>query len=829
MAQRDRISNKRDQLSGPQRLVVEERLNPAVKDQGPNFSMMRRNSADSAPLSFGQERMWFLNQLEPKGYRYNIAAVVRLSGSVNIEALQQSSREIVRRHELLRTKFVAYDGKPIQRLTTSTRVCVLVVDLREAVFEQNDNRPFDRLACGEALRPFDLEKGPILRITLVMLKAETKALLFTVHHIACDGWSMQILIREFKALYRSYASCNPSCLEELPIQYSDYAMWQREWLSGSVLDQQLDYWKSQLQGAATLELPTDRARPARQSYRGASFEFELSSSLTERLTKLSAQHGVTLFMTLLAAFKVLLYRYTGQTDLCVGTPIANRTRREVEDLIGFFVNTLVLRTDLGGNPPFSTLLQRVRHVALEAYAHQDLPFERLVEELQPERDLSRSPLFQVMFVFQKSPEEDLDLPGSNLESISIDRGTSKFDLTLSVWETAHGMLRGSIEYSTDVFVSSRIERMSNHYINILEQFCNDVDSQIDGVCLLSEEERIQLRGWNATDSDLSNCCIHEIFESQATRNPDRIAIVCGAQQISYSKLNARANQLASYLRRFKVGPEILVGIYMDRSVDLIVSILGILKAGGTYVPLDPENPPARTQAILKDTGLSILLTQQTYAEKTFDSEIVVLPIDRKRDQIATEHAFDLGVPRFMENLAYLMYTSGSTGGPKGVGLSHRSLANLVHWHRESMIGGSVLQFASPCFDASFHEMFGAWCAGCTLHLMPNALKKDLRAITGLVAEHRIEKIIVPVIVLRYIAKRYHDSFDDLASLRAVICTGEQLSIDNDVRLLFAENITGNLHNHYGPTETHVVTSHELKKSYNQKVWKYTEGDPTLPL
>ena len=532
-------------------------------------------------LSFGQQRLWLLAQLEEQSTTYNEPAAVRLSGPLNQAALEQSLREVVRRHEVLRTTFKLVNGSPVQIIAPQPTLTLPVVTL-ESLLEEEQATEVQRLVTREQELPFDLATGSLLRVRLLKLAAESHVLLVTMHHIVSDGWSMGVFIREVIALYQAFSNELPSSLQELPIQYADFAHWQRQWLKGEVFETQLNYWKQQLARIPpVLELPTDRPRPPVQTFAGNIFSWELNQDLTQQLKTLSQHSGATLFMTLLAAFVTLLSRYSGQEDIVVGSPIANRNRSEVESLIGFFVNTLVLRTDLKDNPSFSELLARVRQVALDAYTHQDVPFEQLVEELQPERNLSHTPLFQVMFVLQNAPMEKLELPNLTLTPLEMKSITAKFDLTLSMMETEQG-LQGMWEYNSDLFDPQTIARMVGNFQNLLEGIVANPEQRISDLPLLSEAERHQLLvEWNDTQAEYpQDKCIHQLFEEQVERTPEAVAVVFEQEQLTYGKLNKRANQLAHYLQSLGVGPEVLVGICVERSIDMVVGLLGILKAGG---------------------------------------------------------------------------------------------------------------------------------------------------------------------------------------------------------------------------------------------------------
>jgi len=559
---------------------------------------------EASPLSFAQERLWFLEQFEPGGSAYNICRAARLTGLLKIEALEQSLSEIMRRHEVLRTRFQVVDGRPVQVRAPAQKLSISLVELSQLSHAERDGE-VARLIADEGGCPFDLSAGPLLQAMLLRLGNDDHMLILTTHHIASDAWSMGILTRELWTLYEAYANGKPSPLPDLPVQYTDYAVWQRQWLKGKVLESQLSYWKKQLAHIPILNLPTDRPRPVLQSFRGARQPISLPESLTAAVNELSRREGVTQFMTLLAAFQVLLYRYSGQEDVVVGSPIANRNRTEIEGLIGFFVNTLVLRTDLSRRPTFKELLLRVRDVCLGAYAHQDLPFEKLVQELHPERDLSRNPLFQVMFVLQNTPRPFPETSGFSIERVDVLAETSPFDLSLYLRER-NGKLIGFIEYSTDLFDRSTIERMIGHFQTLLEGIVANPDQLISTLPLLTEAERHQLLvEWNDTAAEYpKDSCIHELFEAQVERTPDAIAAEFEGKRLSYRELNSRANQLAHYLRRLGVGPESLVGICIERSLEMIVGLLGILKAGGAYVPLDPAYPRERLRFMLEDAQVS---------------------------------------------------------------------------------------------------------------------------------------------------------------------------------------------------------------------------------
>jgi aspartate racemase len=638
-----------------------------------------------------------------------------------MEVLKQSLDEIVKRHEALRTTFAIVDGRPVQVIAPHLTLALPIVDLR-GLPEPEREGEVQRLATNEAQRPFDLAEGPLVRTTVLRLAENDHVGLLTMHHIVSDGWSTGILIREMAVLYDAFCSGRPASLPELPIQYADFAHWQRVWLQGEVLKTQLTYWKQQLLGAPPLiELPTDHPRPAVQTFHGAHQSILLPKTVGDALKALSRQEEVTLFMTLLAAFTILLHGYTNQDDIVVGTPTANRNRLEIEGLIGFFVNTLVLRTDLSDNPSVRDLLRRVREVCLGAYAHQDLPFERLVEELHPTRDLSRNPLFQVMFLLQNASLQPVELPGLNLSPVEVDTGTTHFDLTLHIVDTDQGLI-GTLAYNTDLFEAATITRMLGHFRTLLEAVATAPERRVSDLPLLTEAERQQLLlNSSGTRVDYpKDLCIHQLFEAQVERTPDAIAVVLDGQQLTYDELNHQANRLANYLRLLGVGPEVSVAVCLKPSVEMVIGLLGILKAGGVYVPLDPAYPKERLAFMLADAEDLAILTQQTLLAGLPEHHTTVVCLDSDSEIIArrsAENPICLTIP---ENLAYVIYTSGSTGQPKGVLISHASIAAHclnVQRHYDLDSSDKVLQFASLSFDVSLEQMLPTLIVGATLVMM----------------------------------------------------------------------------------------------------------------
>ncbi len=559
------------------------------------------------PLSFAQERMWFIEQLEPNSPVHNIPIVFRLAGSLDVAILERSLNEIVRRHEVLRSSFAAMQGQPIQVLAPALSLSLPVIDVRE---QPDRTQRTVTLIREEIRRPFQLSQGPLFRLLMLRLTEDEHVLVLVTHHLVFDGMSTSILLRELSLLYEAYRAGQASPLPELPIQYADFARWQREWLGHEALEEHLAYWKGQLAGAPKLQMPTDRPRPRAQTVGTARHYFALSRALTAELKSLSNRHGVTLFMTLFAGYQTLLHRYSGQDDIVVGSPGAGRDRSELEGLIGFFFNMLVLRTDLSGNPTFRELLARVREVCLEAYAHGDVPFEKIVEELRPERDLGFNPFFQVTFALQPSPGPRLSLAGVTATEMEIDHGAARYDLHLYMRED-EGSLRGYIDYNTDLFDAQTIARLTAHFQLVLERSVAHPDEPIERSPLLTEPERRQLlEEWSGRAVEYPrDTCIHQLFEAQVERAPHAVAVVFGEERLSYRELNRRANQLAHHLQRLGVGPEVPVAICMERSLEMVIGLLAILKAGGVYVPLDPQYPKERLTFMLEDTRTPVLLTQ----------------------------------------------------------------------------------------------------------------------------------------------------------------------------------------------------------------------------
>ncbi|NMG06761.1 non-ribosomal peptide synthetase [Brasilonema sp. UFV-L1] len=777
---KDEILKRRSKLSPMQRELLEKRLRGEVDSRSRLEIIPRRSQISPAPLSFAQQRLWFLHQLEPSSPYYTELASLRLTGALNVDALKQSLNEIVQRHEALRTTFEMFDEQAVQVIHPTVTVVLPVVNLclmseavRQAEVEQRTTQITQK--------PFDLASGPLLRAMLLQTGVQEYLLLFAIHHIAIDGWSLGVLIREIAALYEAFSCQKTSPLPELPIQYADYAIWQRQWMQGELQKTQLSYWKQQLAGASTLALPTDRPRPPVQSFRGAITYFKVSPTLTDILRSLSNREGVTLFMTLLAAFQTLLYRYTGQEDICVGSPIANRNQAEIQGLIGFFVNTLVLRTHLSSNPSFLELLGRVREVCIGAYANADIPLEKLVEELHPERNLNQTPLFQVMFGLLEDTQKDLTLPGLTLSWLPIHSQTARFDLTLQVVD-GESELRGSLEYNTDLFNAETITRMVEHFYTLLEGIVTNPQARLSNLPVLTATElHRQVVEWNNTSTNyLADVCVHQLFEAQVERTPDAVAVVFEDEQLTYRELNARANQLAHHLRSLGVEPEILVGICVERSLSMIIGLLGILKAGGAYVPLDPTYPQERLAFMLSDSQVSVLLTQQKLVERLPEHEAQVVCLDTDWD-IISKHCQDnpTSISK-VDNLAYVIYTSGSTGQPKGVFGLHRGAINRFDWMWQNypFVQGEICcQKTSLNFVDSVWEIFGPLLQGVPTVIVPDEVVKNPQQFVATLAHNNVTRLVLVPSLLRVLLNTYTNLQFQLPQLKLWVSSGEALSID----------------------------------------------------
>ncbi|HET7228485.1 MAG TPA: amino acid adenylation domain-containing protein [Longimicrobium sp.] len=768
----------------------------------------RASRARTAPASFAQERLWFLDRLQPGNAFYNVPTALRLRGELNVPALERALAEVVRRHEVLRTVFREEDGAPLQVISPFAGFALPVDDLsaidpgaREAVLA--------RRASEHGELPFDLAAGPLFRARLLRLAEPEHALLLCAHHAVADEWSLRVLYRELFALYGAFCQGLPSPLAELPAQYADYAAWQRQALRGDALERQLAWWKERLAGApALLELPADRPRPPVQSFRGATERMEVPAALVERLHAVARGESATLFMAALAAFKVLLSKYGAGDDIVVGSPITGRTRTEVEGLIGFFLNTLALRTELGGDPTFRQVVRRVREGALGAWQHQDLPFERLVEALHPERSLSYSPLFQAMFVLNEGEREAGGAGGGALEvsGVVTETTTSKFDLTLALAVKPSGSLL-TLEYGTDLWDRATIVRMMAHYTRLLEQAAAAPDTPLSRLRLAGDGELAQIEGWNRTAAQAPAVTLHALWEAQAGRTPHAVAVTHGDVSLTYRELDRRANRLAHHLTSLGVGVDERVGLCLERGVEMLVAVLGILKAGAAYVPLDPAYPAERLSHMLRNSAARVIVTQRGLAERLPAGGATLVRVDADAAEIARQSADRPRLPVAPGNLAYVIYTSGSTGEPKGVAMPHEPLVNLITWQSGDWRrpGAAVtLQFASISFDVSFQEMFSCWATGGRLVLVGEEMRYDPSRLLELVERQGVERLFIPAVALQQLAETAGARRIAPPRLREVQTAGEQVRVTEPMRRWF-QALRAPLHNQYGPSETHVVT------------------------
>jgi aspartate racemase len=761
---------------------------------------------ESAPLSNSQQGFWVLNQLMPGESLYHTPTAVRLNGNLDISALRQALNAIVARHDALRTTFVSLDGTPRQVVAKQVSLGLPMIDLTGRV-ENECEEEAQRLLRHEARKPFDLSQGPLIRALLLKVKDEEHILLVTIHHIVTDGWSMGIFNRELSVLYESFQKAQPSPLTELPIQYLDYADWQRRWFEGEIYRSQLAYWKKKFAILpAALELPTDHSRTnakAFKAFHGGRQTVSLSKELTKDLKLLCQNENVTPFMALLAAYKVLLHRYTGESDIVVGTPMAGRQMAETEELIGLFINTVALRTDVSGDLSFRKLLERVKRVALEAYAHQDLPFERLVKELQPERRLGHNPLFQVMFVLQSEDIQPLQLSGLAAEQFRIDHAMTNFDLTLDIVER-DGQMVCLFETDADLFESETIARMMDHFRILLEGAVTDPEQPISQLPLLTETERRRLLiEWNDTRTEYPEQeCIQELFEQQVSERPDAGALVYEDCQMTYRELNSRANQLAHYLRRRGIAPDTRVAICLERSPEMIITLLAILKAGGAYVPLDPAYPRARLHLMLEDSHAPVLLTQKALRESLPQTAADVMCLDELSEETALESKDNPSIETSADNLAYVMYTSGSTGKPKGVSVTHRNVVRLVkNTNYASFSADEVfLQSSTISFDASTFEIWGSLLNGARLALLP-AGPPSLTELGQALKRYQVTTLWLTAGLFHLMVDNH---LEDLRSVRQLLAGGDVLSVPH-VRKMFTELSDCRLINGYGPTENTTFT------------------------
>jgi amino acid adenylation domain-containing protein len=801
--------------------LAEERKAPPAS---PSQAIPRLPRGEAMPLSFAQRRLWFLARLAPGNPFYNVPAALRLSGRLDPEALERSLQAIVRRHESLRTTFVEQDGEPIQAIAPGLGVTLDRLDLEDLAAAEQEAAVL-RLAQAEARQAFDLALGPLLRARLVRLGEREHVLLLLLHHIICDNWSMQVILAELLAFYSAPGGGVPALLREPPVQYADYAAWQQRRLRGPEMSGELAYWRERLAGSPEfLALPTDHPRPSVQTHRGAQHRFHLPADLVEPVRALGRREGATLFMTLLTAYGALLGRYSDQEDLVVGTPIAGRTRADLEGVVGCFANTLALRLNLAGAPTFRALLRQVREVCLGAYAHQEVPFEQLVETLAPPRSLDHAPLAQTMFQLLNAPAASLTLPGLRIVPLPVDTGTAKFDLTLFLREAATG-LDGLAEYSTDLFEADTITRMADHYATLLRGAAAEPDARIDELPLIGDGERRRLLvEWNATRAAYpEGLCLHRLIAAQAARTPDAVAVVFEGAQLTYAELHARAGRLSQQLRRLGVGADVLVGLCLERSLELVVALLAVLEAGGAYLPLEPGYPRERLADMVADAAPDVILTHAPVAARlpelgktpvlifTADGTIASVGSAASAESTTAPPAGTAAASATAQvsateadKLAYVLYTSGSTGRPKGVMISHRGVCNRLLWMQEAhrlTPADRVLQKTPFSFDVSVWEFFWPLMTGARLVVARPGGHQDPAYLTRLVAKQRITVLhFVPSMLEAFLQEPGLE--ESCATLRRIICSGEVLSPRLQetclARLPHAE-----LHNLYGPTEASI--------------------------
>ena len=829
---------QREGLSDAKRALLEKRLRGVPTRS--LTSIPRRSTADPPPLSFAQERLWFLDQLAPGNPFYNVACALRIRSWIRPDALARSINTLIERHEALRTSFPTIDGRPVQAIAPTLDISLDLHDLTTLAASEREDEA-QRLAREESQRPFDLEQGPLLRCALIRTGPADQMLLLTMHHVVADGWSMSdVFLPELATCYSAYAEGRPPGLPELPIQYADFAVWQRQWLRGKVLDGQLDYWRRRLAELPALALPTDHPRPAFQSFQGTDVPFSLPPELVNRLRSVGDRDGCTLFMTLLAAFGTLLARYSGQDDIVVGAPIAGRTRPETEGLIGFFVNSLVLRTDLSGDPTFRELLGRIREVALGAYANQDVPFELLVAELQPERDPSRNPLFQVTLQLFSAPSAAEPSRPASTESPTdswqvVERGTAIFDIAVILGEIDGGV-SGRVEYSTDLFEAETIARMLSHFRRVLEAAAAEPEHRLSMLPLLDPTEQLQLSvGWNTTQADYPpGALVHELVEAQAARTPDAVAVEHPTGHLTYREVDRTANTIARRLAAAGIRPGSLVGLCLDRSAALLPAILGILKAGAAYLPLDTDYPPERLALLLDDARPDALLTTAALHSRlpSAPPTTLLLDDDTLDDDTLDDDTLDKDthdghghretdrptVDLDPASPAYVLYTSGSTGRPKGVIVPHRALCNHLNWMQDALPVGPddvILQRTSLGFDPSIWELFAPLVAGARLALAPPRAEGGKSDLTELIVRHRVTVLQLVPTLARMVLNE--PGVQLCTSLRRIYCGGEELPAELADRLLDA--FGAEVINLYGPTEACIDATW----------WRWTPGRASVPI
>ena len=808
-------------LSPEKRSLLKRILREKGISLTPTQAALLRENRETGPVSFAQQRLWFLQQLDPASNLYNVPLAFRLQGELNKTVLTQSLQEIIRRHDVLRTTFSVQNGIPTQVIHPETPLKLRNIDLR---CHPNHTREEEakKLLLQESAKTFDLSRGPLVRALLIELNDRTCILFLMTHHIVFDAWSSGIFLRELSVIYKAFSNNTPLSLDPLPIQYADFAVWQRHLMQGDAMQEQLIYWKKQLDGAPPIfELPSDRLRPPLQTFCGARQSIKLPQTLSKALRELSRREEATLFVTLLAAFNTLLYRYTGNPDIIIGSPVANRTTVESESLIGFFVNNLVIRTNCSGNPSFRELLKRVRRATHGALNHQDLPFEKLVEEIRPERTLTHSPIFQIMFAFQNVPKSSISLPGLDISRIDIYNDTAKFDMILFMNDTEDG-LRGILEFNTDLFEEQTVVRMLMHYQNLLSNIVADPLRKIEELDMLTKPELQKLRTeWNNNDTDYPrDRCIHALFEEQVERTPDAIAVIFECQRLTYRELNVRANQLAHYLRKLGVGSEVMVGVCVERSLEMVIGFLGILKAGGTYVPMDPAYPKERLAVMVEDTKVPIILTQQCLVDMLPANAPTITCLDTHEKKITQENKENPVSGATAVHLAYVMYTSGSTGRPKGVCVSHRAVIRLVANTNYISLEPSdiVAQVSNFSFDAVTFEIWGALLHGACLHIISKDVILSPDNFASQIQKQKISVLFMTTALFNLMARELPTAFRTVKYL----LFGGEAADPVCVRKILEKGSPDRLLHMYGPTESTTFTTWYPVESV-------MENAPTVPI
>ncbi|MCP4682791.1 MAG: AMP-binding protein, partial [Desulfobacterales bacterium] len=753
-----------------------------------------------------QKRLWFLDKLMPNPEAYNVHGDLLLEGELNVDAVEKALNLIVKRHDTLRTTFPTKDDVPAQVISDHQDLFFPIMDISD---REDRDAYVEKIIAEEALTPFDLEKGPLFRVRLLNLSKDKHMMVLTMHHIISDGWSISVLLGESAAAYSAFARSEKPTLPDLRIQYKDFSAWQNRLIQEDALKGQENYWQENLKAPLpVLELPTDNTRPPLQTYVGATHRFSLDPSLSNMIKAFTREKEATLFMVLLSAFGVLLNKLSQKEDIIIGSPIAGRNRPDFEGLIGFFINMISLRMDLSNDPEFTDLLNDVKTTCLNAYANQDYPFDNLIDILSPQRDTSRAPIFNVMFVLQNATEnlDDAVVEGVRFRDVTRDAKVAKFDLEFYAFEK-EDRIDVQLIFNTDLFKRQTIERFGNYFLNILKHVINAPHDPISCCDIMGEEEKMALvQGFNDTYEDYPlEKCVYRIFEEQVEKTPDHIAVTFEDQSLTYQELNQRANQLARYLRDLGVDREIMVALLLDRSLEMEIALMGVVKAGGAYVPMGTDYPDTRIDYILKDTASPIILTQERHANKLIGKDVRVICLDKEWPDISHEETSNLNILNDPLDLAYVLYTSGSTGVPKGVACIHKGLCNRLVWMQDAYglnHEDVILQKTPYTFDVSGWEFFWPMMYGARLHFLKPGGHKDPMHIMEIIKERKITTLhFVPSMLGGFLQVVDDDNKDDLTSLKRVICSGEALISDH--RDLFFKYLDSELHNLYGPTEASI--------------------------